>query len=115
VRSHPQAAQFFHGGLMNSSTYDLVKQSLAGLNRLSLLNRTTRLYCHDCQEMRRVTEFYSLSKTAVLDCKHRRPAAMRTDAEITAFKQETEERARKRLILEKRGTQVFEETLEQAA
>jgi hypothetical protein len=100
---------------MNSSTYDLVKQSLAGLNRLSLLNRTTRLYCHDCQEMRRVTEFYSLSKTALLDCKHRRPVAIRTDAEVASYEAATEERARKRLILEKRGTQVFEETLEAAA
>ncbi len=99
---------------MNSSTYDLVKQSLAGINRLSLLNRATRLYCHDCREMRRVTEFYSLSKTALLDCKHRRPVVMRTDAEVASYDAATEERARKKLILEKRGTKVFE-IVEEAA
>jgi hypothetical protein len=93
---------------MNPSTYERVKNDLARLNRLSLLKRSTSLYCHDCREMRRVTEFYSLSKTALLDCKHRRPVVMRTEAEVTAFQRETEERKRKRLILQKRGTRVYE-------
>jgi hypothetical protein len=99
--------------VQNDSTYEFVNKSLASLNRLALLGRSTKLYCSECREMRRLTDYFSLSQIAVLGpCAHRRPINLRSESEIAAFKQTTEERARKRLILSKRDTRVFEEDME---
>src|SRR5882762_5043951 len=84
---------FFSGGQMDESTFKFVTRTLRRWpSRLALIHKRTRLYCGQCQELRRVVDFFQGPQVAVLDCRHRRPIAYRTDSEITAYRVATIER-----------------------
>ena len=83
--------------MINDSTFRLIKDSLRGMRRLRLLRLGTKLLCHECNGLRRVTDFFR-SGEALLDCGHRRPAFFLDDAVAKEFKDEVEARKARREV-----------------
>ena len=70
---------------MNESSFQFVRQSLRGLNRLRLLRLRTRIYCPECEELRRVADFFAGSDIVALDCGHRRAVFTRKPEDVAAY------------------------------
>ena len=83
---------------MNDSTFKLLRSTLRGMKRIRLLRLETKLRCFECNELRRITDYFA-SGEALLDCQHRRPAFFLDTKVAQDFQTEVEARKIRKEIL----------------
>ncbi len=102
---------------MNESTLAMVTKTLGRGNRLALLHKRTAIFCFECREMRRLTDYFQgATNPCLLECKHRRKLFNRSDLEIKAYEAEKQSRdARKQVLGSNNPSKQFVQVFEGAA
>jgi len=105
---------------MNDSSFRAVSVWMKRTNRHRLLRLRTSLFCRECQQVERVTDFFSGSDIVALSCGHRRDVFERSDKEISAYEAALREHTKRVEIVGKNAAnangyvRTFSEPVEQA-